>query len=74
MSGNVLMAASGGGPDWAALGIVALERVGILGDGAAARNAGGVFVAGDALADRPRTVLECVRAGIEAATLAARRG
>lgn len=73
MSGNVLMAASGGGPDWAALGIPALERVGILGDGAAARGAEGVFVAGDALADRPRTVLECVRAGIEAATRAAGR-
>jgi hypothetical protein len=58
------------GFDVAAKGVAALECVGILTDGAAARGANGVFAAGDAVADLPRTALAAVRSGIAAARAA----
>jgi hypothetical protein len=61
------------GVDLAALVPSALESVGILADGAAARDAPGVFVAGDCVEGRPRAALEATSAGIAAAARAVRR-
>lgn len=74
LSGRMLEASARSGPDWVALGIPALERLGILADGVRVAGSNGLFAVGDALADRPRTVLEAVRSGIEAGTLATRHG
>jgi hypothetical protein len=60
-------ASSERGFDLAALGMTALERVGILAEGAAARGAPSVFVAGDCVADLTRTALAAARSGIAAA-------
>jgi hypothetical protein len=57
------------GVDLSIHGLGLLERVGIAADGVAARGAPGVFVAGDCLAGRPRTVLEALRAGLAAARM-----
>jgi glycerol-3-phosphate dehydrogenase subunit B len=57
------------GVDLGALGMRALDCVGILSDAGAARGAERLFVAGDCMADRPRTALAAARSGI----LAARR-
>ena len=62
------------GFDVAAQGIAALERVGILTNGAAVRGAEGVFAAGDAVADLPRTALAAARSGIAAARAAIAAG
>lgn len=72
LDGHPLEASARSGPDWVALGLRALLRVGILADGVEARGSGGLLVAGDAAADRPRTVLEAVQSGIEAGARAAR--
>lgn len=58
------------GVDFEACGLAALARVGVLADGAEVRAQRGLFVAGDAVAGRPRTVLEAARAGIAAADAA----
>ncbi len=55
------------GLDLAALGAGALERVGILVDGPAARGTTGLLVAGDCAADQPRTALGAAVSGIAAA-------
>ncbi len=47
-------------------GVGALERVGVAADHGAVRGAERLFVAGDVVAGRPRTVLEAARAGIAA--------
>jgi pyruvate/2-oxoglutarate dehydrogenase complex dihydrolipoamide dehydrogenase (E3) component len=60
------------GIDFVALGVEALERVGIAASGCSARGLERVFVAGDCVADRPRTALEAVRSGIAAGRAAAR--
>jgi glycerol-3-phosphate dehydrogenase subunit B len=52
------------------LGVAALERVGIGAEGPAVRGHARLFAAGDCVAGRPRTVLEAVRSGIEAARIA----
>lgn len=72
MSGRMLEPSARSGPDWVALGIPALEQLGILADGVRVAGFGGLFAVGDGIADRPRTVLEAVRSGIEAGTLATR--
>jgi hypothetical protein len=70
-SGQALdRASSDRGLDLAALGMGALERVGILVEGSTARGAPGIFVAGDAVADLPRTALGAARSGIAAARAA----
>jgi len=51
-------------------GLGALERVGIAVEGAKVRGQSVLFAAGDAVAERPRTVLEAVRSGIAAARAA----
>jgi glycerol-3-phosphate dehydrogenase subunit B len=48
-------------------GIHVLERAGILADGAVARGGSGLLVAGDCVADAPRTALAAASAGIRAA-------
>lgn len=58
------------GIDFAALGLSALERVGIAVDGAAVLGAKNLFAAGECVANRPRTVLEAARAGAVAARAA----
>jgi anaerobic glycerol-3-phosphate dehydrogenase len=71
LSGRTLdRASSERGLDLAALGMTALERVGILCDGAVARGASSIFVAGDVVADHPRTALGAARSGILAARAA----
>lgn len=72
LAGRMLEASARSGPDWASLGISALERLGILADGVRVAGSEALFAVGDAVADRPRTVLEAVRSGIEAGTLATR--
>ena len=70
-AGRVLdRASSERGADIGALGIEALERVGVLTEGAVARGSVGIFVAGDAAADLPRTALWAARSGITAARAA----
>lgn len=59
------------GVDLASHGVELLERVGIAADGAAARGAPGLFVAGDAVADRPRTWLRALASGMAAGRAAA---
>lgn len=59
------------GVDFAAHGVELVERVGIATEGGAARGAPGIFVAGDAIADRPRTFLRALASGIRAGKLAA---
>jgi glycerol-3-phosphate dehydrogenase subunit B len=59
------------GVDFQAKGVEALERVGIAATGVLARGAERLFVAGDCVADRPRTALEAARAGIAAGRAAA---
>lgn len=58
------------GVDFDALGLRALERVGVASDGPRAVGQTTLFVAGDVVAARPRTVLEAARAGIAAARAA----
>lgn len=59
------------GVDFAAHGVQVLESVGIGVEGARARGAAGIFVAGDAVADRPRTFLRALTSGIAAGAAAA---
>ncbi len=60
------------GVDFTAVGLGVLERVGIAtDDGVRARGHERLLVAGDAVAGRPRTALEAVRAGVVAGKLAA---
>jgi glycerol-3-phosphate dehydrogenase subunit B len=59
------------GVDLASLGVGLLESVGVATDGPAARGARGIFVAGDLVADRPRTLLRALATGIAAGTAAA---
>lgn len=59
------------GVDLASHGVELLERVGIAVTGAAARGAPGIFVAGDAVADRPRTFLRALASGLAAGRAAA---
>ncbi len=63
-------ASSERGFDLATLGLTALERVGILSDGAQAHGLPSVFVAGDCVADLPRTALRAAQSGIAAARAA----
>lgn len=58
------------GVDFEALGLGALQRVGVASDGPRALGQTGLFVAGDVVAGRPRTVLEAAHAGIVAARAA----
>lgn len=58
------------GVDFEARGLGALARVGVLARGGQVSGQPGLFVAGDALAGAPRTVLEAVRTGISAADAA----
>ncbi len=58
------------GVDFEARGLDVLERVGVLSTAEQVRGQRGLFVAGDAAAGRPRTVLEAVRSGIAAADAA----
>lgn len=60
-------ASSDGGADFAALGLGILERVGILPDGSRARGHESLYVAGDCVADLPRSALASARSGIAAA-------
>jgi glycerol-3-phosphate dehydrogenase subunit B len=66
------------GPSLEIVGLGVLERAGIAvrgqGPAAAAKNEEepSLFAAGDAVAGRPRTMLEAARAGLEAGTVAAR--
>ncbi|HVW24708.1 MAG TPA: hypothetical protein VHC69_05030 [Polyangiaceae bacterium] len=70
-SGRALdRASSERGVDVAAIGIAALERVGILTDGSAARRSETILAAGDAVADLHRTALAAARSGIVAARTA----
>lgn len=59
------------GVDLASHGVELLERVGIAVSGAAARGAPGIFAAGDAVADRPRTFLRALASGLAAGRAAA---
>jgi glycine/D-amino acid oxidase-like deaminating enzyme len=71
LDGNELDAASTlHGVDFEALGLGALERVGVASDGPRVVGQTTLFVAGDVVAARPRTVLEAARAGIAAARAA----
>jgi hypothetical protein len=54
------------GPDFELGGAAALERLGVAADGVRAAGQTGLFVAGDVIADRPRTALEAARSGIAA--------
>lgn len=54
------------GPDFALDGAAALEKLGVAADGIRAAGQTGLFVAGDVIADRPRTALEAARSGIAA--------
>ncbi len=58
------------GVDFEELGLGALARVGVLATGPRVSGRSGLFVAGDVVAGRPRTVLEAVRSGIAAADAA----
>jgi glycerol-3-phosphate dehydrogenase subunit B len=58
------------GLDFQAHGLGMLERVGVAVEGAKVRGQSALFAAGDIVAERPRTVLEAVRAGIAAARAA----
>lgn len=52
------------GIDFQARGAKAIERLGVAAEGVRALGQSGLFVAGDVIADRPRTVLEAARSGI----------
>jgi len=54
------------GVDFASHGVGVLERVGVAMDGLVARGVPGLFVAGDAMADRPRTLLRALVSGLAA--------
>lgn len=56
-----------GGSDLQRLGLGALDEVGVLVDDQQRAGAPNLFAAGDVVADRPRTVLEAINAGIGAA-------
>jgi len=58
------------GVDFGALGLSALERIGIAVEGPAVLGTKGLFAAGECVADRSRTVLEAARAGALAARAA----
>jgi len=58
------------GVDWAHYGVEALERVGIAAERGRVEGQRGLFAAGDCVSARSRTVLEAVRAGVEAARAA----
>jgi glycerol-3-phosphate dehydrogenase subunit B len=74
LDGHLLDAVSSvHGAELGAHGMGALERVGVLAEGFAVRGAPGLFVAGDAVAGRPRTALEAALAGILAAKRALQR-
>jgi glycerol-3-phosphate dehydrogenase subunit B len=60
-------ASSERGADFSSLGVGVLERVGILSDGPHARGQESLYVAGDCVADLPRTALGAARSGIAAA-------
>jgi hypothetical protein len=70
---DVSLLAGSEGADLVALGMGALERVGVrvLADQGVPEQPG-LFAVGDVVAGRPRTALEAVRAGIRAASAAAR--
>lgn len=59
------------GVDFVARGVDVLSRVGLAVDGAAVRGCSGLYAAGDAIAGRPRAVLEAIAAGIAAGAAAA---
>ncbi len=61
------------GPDFVELGLGALERVGVVLEGARARGTERLFAAGELVAARPRTVLAAVESGLAAGRAAARR-
>lgn len=65
--------ASPHGVDLDALGMSAIERVGILARHERIPQCEGLFAAGDCIAGRPRTVLEAARAGMAAARAALAR-
>lgn len=65
--------ASPHGVDLGAIGMSAVERVGILARRERIPQCEGLFAAGDCIAGRPRTVLEAARAGIAAAKAALTR-
>ena len=54
-------------------GMRGLEHIGILAEGPVARGGSSLLVAGDCVADRPRTALSAVRQGIAAARRALSR-
>ncbi|HMJ10494.1 MAG TPA: FAD-dependent oxidoreductase [Polyangiaceae bacterium] len=54
------------GPDFSSAGVLALERLGIAAQGVRALGQPGLFLAGDVIADRPRTALEAAGSGIAA--------
>jgi len=54
------------GIDWQRWGAEALERIGVVTDQASVPEAQALFAAGSLLSDRPRTMLEAIRSGIEA--------
>lgn len=71
LNGQVLdFPASLHGVDIQGSGLAVLERIGIAGDGVRARGCEGLYVAGDIMAGRHRTVLAAVRTGIRAAQAA----
>lgn len=75
LDGKILDGASSQyGVDVHALGLSMLERVGLFADGMRVPGQEGLFVAGAARADEPRTVLRAVATGIEAGRLAAAPG
>src|SRR5581483_7902433 len=64
LDGELAEASSLAALDFVARGLGALERVGVAADAfGAASGAAGLFVAGDALAGRPRGVLSAARSG-----------
>jgi thioredoxin reductase len=67
---RLLGASSVRGPTLAKGGLSALERIGIVTDGARAADCHAVYAAGDVVAGRPRTMLASVESGIEAARVA----
>lgn len=67
---RLLGAASLHGVSFEAQGREVLERVGVAVEGTAVPSHAGLFAAGDVVAGRPRTVLEAVSSGIEAARAA----
>ncbi len=62
------------GPDFEVGGAVGLERLGVAAEGVRAAGQTGLFVAGDVIADRPRTALEAARSGIAAGRAILKQG